>query len=197
MMRPARVGSNVSVAYVELAPDGSVKLGLRERSTLESLRPLAVRTLQAAHELEVSAVREQLGVAGGPDAIDVVCVPVVDGHHGIVVRIGAPTAARQARPHRSGPSPARKPGPSSVSAPSALVIPFPLPAQRRAADSTASVADTMRVELTFAGRWPAEVSIQANGALDARTKLRAADALRDLSARLLDHEARHCREPLV
>lgn len=199
MMRPAQVAPKVSAAYVEMDAQGETRFGLKEGATLEGLHPLAVWARTTAHDLEVSAVRQQLDILDGHDPVDVVfvrtrntstecsVVPIVAHTRGTPASRAGRKSARSAR----STSPRGAASNLEVAVPSAVVLPFRRAPAQGSPDS--EVADTMRVDLIFADQWPVQVSIQANGAPDARTKLRVAEALRDLSARLLDHEAFHRR----
>lgn len=200
MMRsPAQAAQSISAAYVELDAQGEIQFGLKEGATLEGLHQLAVWARTTAHHLEVSAVRQQLDILDEHDPVDVVVVRTrnISTECSVVPIVahtrGTPASRAGRKSARSARSTSRRGVASSldVAVPSAVVLPFRrAPAQ---CQPDIEVADTMRVDLIFAGQWPAQVSIQANGAPDARTKLRFADALRELSARLLDHEASHRR----
>lgn len=209
MKRPEGQRVNASIAFVEIAADGAIRGGLTDQTTMNSVRLLAARALEAIHEFEVSAVRQQLGVAGTDDAVEAACTPLKRVAPGAVVAFETIVAARVAKSNAKGLPRATQPRqaisaatscPSSPGRPlgraadrsPGCVIPFRNQlAQGHGPKRAASFADAIRVELVFAGRWPATMSIQTNGLLDALMKLRAADAMRELSTRLLEHEQRY------
>ncbi|EWS53068.1 hypothetical protein [Methylibium sp. T29] len=200
MMRfPAQVAPNVSAAYVEMDAQGEIRFGLKEGATQSALHPLSVWARTTAHDLEVSAVRQQLDILDEHDPVDVVIVRMRNtSTECVVVPIGArargtPASRAGRKSQRSARSASLRGAASNpdVAARSAVVLPFRCPPAQ--GSSGTETADTVLVDLIFAGQWRVQVSIQANGALDARTKLRLAEALRDLSTRLLGHEALHRR----
>lgn len=164
MMRaPAQVAPNVSAAYVEMDAQGEIRFGLKEGATLEGLHLLSVWARTTAHDLEVSAVRQQLEILDDHDPVEVVFVRTRNSStECAVVPIGAhargTSASRSGRmPARSARSTSRRGAASNpdVAVPSAVVLPFRRAPVQGSPDT--EVADTMLVELICAGQWPVQV----------------------------------------